>query len=76
MAITMYNRKYDTRTGEGLLEAVYDCLLRNSALDTIHIPHSDVFYVREALEARYKRDFSLEQVEEYMKDAGWTDVNT
>ena len=70
----MYNRDYSVRSREGLLEAVYDSLIRNSSLDTIHIPHSDVFYVREALEARYKRDFSLEQVEEYMKEAGWCDT--
>jgi len=74
MAITMYNLKYEIRTREGLLESVYDSLSRNSSLDTIHIPHSDVFYVREALEARFKRPLSLEQVEEYMKEAGWTDV--
>ena len=76
MAITMYNRDYSVRSREGLLEAVYDSLIRNSSLDAIHIPHSDVFYVREALEARFKRPLSLEQVEEYMRDMGWTDVNT
>mgnify|MGYP000019799260 CR=1 FL=1 len=64
---------YNVKSREGLLEKVYDCLESNTPLDSIHIPHSDVFFVREALEARYKRDFSLEQVEEYMKDAGWKD---
>lgn len=64
---------YEVKSREGLLEKVYDCLESNVPLDTIHIPHSDVFFVREALEARYKRDFSLEQTEEYMKDAGWLD---
>jgi hypothetical protein len=58
---------------EGLLEQVYDCLENNISLETIHIPHSDVFFVREALEARYKQEFTLEQAEEYMLDAGWTD---
>jgi hypothetical protein len=67
---------YELRSREGLVEAVYECLKENTPLDTIHIPHSDVFFVREALEARYKRDFTLEQVEEYMKDAGWTDVKS
>lgn len=64
---------HDTRTREGLLEQVYDCLTDNRPLDTIHIPHSDVFFVREALEARFKCELSLSQVEEYMKEAGWQD---
>jgi len=63
------------RSREGLLEKVYDCLRTGTSLDSVHIPHSDVFYVREALESRYKRDFSLEQTEEYMREAGWTDGN-
>lgn len=60
-------------TREGLIEAVYDCIKNNSPLDTLHIPHSDVFYVREALEDRFGRSLSLVQVEEYMKEAGWAD---
>src|SRR5210317_1575370 len=68
--ITMHKNE---RSREGLLEKVYDCLRTGTSLDSVHIPHSDVFYVREALESRYKRDFSLEQTEEYMREAGWTD---
>lgn len=67
----MYEQYVPSR--EGLLEQVYDCLENNISLETIHIPHSDVFFVREALEARYKQEFTLEQVEEYMLSAGWTD---
>lgn len=63
------------RTREGLVEAVYDCLKDNKPLDTVHIPHSDVFFVREALEARFKCELSLFQVEEYMREIGWTDSN-
>jgi hypothetical protein len=69
----MYEQYVPSR--EGLLEQVYDCLENNISLETIHIPHSDVFFVREALEARYKQEFTLEQAEEYMLDAGWTDTN-
>ena len=58
---------------EGLMEAVYDCIANNVPLDTLHVPHSDVFYVREALEDRFGRSFSLMQAEEYMKEAGWSD---
>lgn len=64
---------YKSRKSEGLIEKVYLCLTSNIPLDSIHIPHSDVFYVREALESRFKRDFSLEQTEEYMKEAGWSE---
>jgi hypothetical protein len=62
------------RTREGLIEAVYDCIRNNVSLNTIHIPHSDVFFVREALEDRFGRSLSLSQVEEYMKEAGWRDT--
>lgn len=65
--ITMY------KTREGLIEEVYLCLTTNTPLDSIHIPHSDVFFVREALEARFQCELSLLQVEEYMKEAGWRD---
>jgi aminoglycoside phosphotransferase family enzyme len=69
----MYNIKLELRTREGLVESVYDCIRSNTPLSSIHIPHSDVFFVREALEARFKCELSLSQVEEYMKEAGWTD---
>ena len=71
--ITMYNIKLELCTREGLIESVYDCIRNNTPLSSIHIPHSDVFFVREALEARFKCELSLSQVEEYMKEAGWTD---
>ena len=63
------------RTREGLVEKVYDCIRNNTPLSSIHIPHSDVFFVREALEARFDCELSLLQVEEYMKEAGWSDTN-
>ena len=63
------------RTREMLVEKVYDCIKNNTPLSSIHIPHSDVFYVRAALEARFKCELSLLQAEEYMKEAGWTDGN-
>ena len=72
----MYVPIEDTRTREGLVETVYDCIRNNKSLDSIHIPHSDVFFVREALEARFDCELSLFQVEEYMREAGWTDGST
>jgi len=71
--ITMYNLRYEVRTREGLVEKVYDSIRNNTPLSNIHIPHSDVFFVREALEARFDCELSLFQVEEYMKEAGWSD---
>lgn len=61
------------RSKNGLIEEVYLCLTKNLPLDSVHIPHSDVFYVREALEARFNCELSLLQTEEYMREAGWTD---
>lgn len=72
--ITMYNLRYEVRTREGLVEKVYDCIRNNTPLSSIHIPHSDVFFVREALEARFDCELSLFQVEEYMREAGWCDT--
>ena len=63
------------RTREGLVDKVYDCIRNNTPLSSIHIPHSDVFFVREALEARFDCELSLLQAEEYMREAGWTDTN-
>ena len=43
----------------------------NDSLDKLHIPHSDVFYVRKAVEAYYGRAFTLKEVEEAMIAEGW-----
>ena len=44
----------------------------NNSLHKLHIPHSDVFYVRKAVEAHYGRSFSLKEVEEAMIAEGWS----
>ena len=48
--------------------------VRNNKLNKIHIPHSDVYYVRAAVEALYGRSFSLKHVEAAMKAEGWKDT--
>ena len=58
---------------DNVLEAFYHAIRTNS-LDKLHIPHSDVFYVRTAVEAFYGRKFRLKQVEDAMKAEGWKDV--
>ena len=57
---------------DNVLEAFYDAI-RNNSLDRLHIPHSDVFYVRSAVEARYGRSFTLKHVEDAMRAEGWTE---
>ena len=42
-------------------------------LRRVHIPRSDVFYVREAVQAHYGRPFTLEHVEDAMRAEGWSD---
>ena len=53
-----------------VLEAFYNAIRTNS-LDKLHIPHSDVFYVRSAVEAYYGRSFTLKHVEDAMRAEGW-----
>jgi len=55
---------------DNVIEAFYKALANNS-LHKLHIPHSDVFYVRKAVEAYYGRSFSLKHVEEAMIAEGW-----
>jgi len=47
--------------------------LANGTISNLHIPHSDVFYVREAVQNHYGRPFTLEHVEWAMRMEGWTD---
>ena len=54
---------------DNVLEAFYDAI----SLDKLHIPHSDVFYVRQAVEAHYGRSFSLKHVEDAMRAEGWSE---
>ena len=58
---------------DNVIEAFYDAI-RNNTLHKLHIPHSDVFYVRKAVEAHYGRSFSLEEVEKAMSAEGWSGI--
>jgi|TARA_R100000479_G_scaffold153719_1_gene89679 hypothetical protein len=53
-----------------VLEDFYAAIVQDR-LDTVHIPHSDVFYVRKAIEHRTGILYSLEQIEAAMKAEGW-----
>ena len=57
---------------DNVIEAFYDAI-RTNTLHKLHIPHSDVFYVRTAVEAHYGRPFTLKEVEDAMRAEGWSD---
>ena len=57
---------------DNVIEAFYDAI-RTNTLHRLHIPHSDVFYVRTAVEAHYGRSFTLKEVEAAMRVEGWSD---
>jgi len=58
---------------DNVLSAFYEAI-RTNTLDRLHVPHSDVFYVRSALETKFSpRKFTLKETEDYMKLEGWTD---
>jgi hypothetical protein len=47
--------------------------LYKGSLNGVHIPHSDVYFVRAALEKRTGYLFPLNAVEAAMKAEGWRD---
>lgn len=58
---------------DNVLSAFY-AAIRTNSLDRLHIPHSDVFYVRNALETKFSpRKFTLKETEDYMRLEGWED---
>lgn len=59
---------------DNVLEEFYKHVLDGN-LEDLHIPHSDVFYVREAVQNHYGRAFTLEEVERAMRLEGWSDRN-
>ena len=59
-------------TPENVIDAFYRAI-RTNTLHNIHIPHSSVFYVRAAIEAKHGKLFSLSDVERAMKAEGMLD---
>ena len=58
---------------DNVLEEFYRHVI-NGNNEEMHIPHSDVFYVREAVQAHYGRPFTLKHVEDAMRAEGWSDT--
>ena len=57
---------------DNVIEEFYNAVINNN-LSKLHIPHSDVFYVRAAVEAHYGRSFTLKEVEDPMIAEGWSE---
>ena len=55
-----------------VLEDFYSAV-RNNRLDSIHVPHSDVFFVKAAMENRLGMEFKLVDVEAAMRAEGWNE---
>jgi hypothetical protein len=71
-------KRKETYTNDRVLESFYTDLIRaaNSrnpdyVLNRIHIPHSDVFYVREAIKNATGVEYSLDHVERAMYLEGY-----
>ena len=59
-------------TPHNMLEAFYHAIHTNT-LNRLHIPHSSVFYVRAAIEAKTGKRYTLKHVENAMKHEGMLD---
>ena len=57
---------------DNVLDEFYKHVLDGN-IEDLHIPHSDVYYVREAVQAHYGKPFTLEHVEWAMRMEGWAD---
>ena len=64
----MSNHNIHLYSSEDVIEEFYNAIADNDSkrLRRVHIPKSDVFYVREALEARLGQRYSLDHVERAM----------
>ena len=59
-------------TPENMLEAFYDAI-RNNKLNSLHIPHSSVFYIRSLIESDTGVRYTLKHVETAMRAEGMLD---
>lgn len=64
----MAKKRVQLYADEDVIEHFYSVLANNDtrAIQQVHIPKSDVFYVREALEARTGVRYTLDHVERAM----------
>ena len=69
---TVRKRKKVQLRDKFVLEDFYSAV-RNNRLDSIHVPHSDVFFVKAAMENRLGMEFKLVDVEAAMRAEGWNE---
>jgi len=50
--------------------------VRTNRLDSLHVPHSDVFFVRAALREKTGTLYPLDVVEKAMRQEGWNESRT
>lgn len=64
----MYKNKVSMYSSEDVIEEFYDAIADGDSkrLRRVHIPKSDVFYVREALRSKLGKSFTLDHVERAM----------
>ena len=64
----MYKNKVSLYSSENVIEEFYDAIADGDSnrLRRVHIPKSDVFYVREALQVRLGESFTLDHIERAM----------
>lgn len=67
------NSKVKTYISDNVLEKFYEAVASGDSitLERVHIPLSDVFYVRKHLEAKFSKKFSLDYVERCMYLEGY-----
>ena len=65
---TMSKNKVNMYSSEDVIEEFYDAIADGDSkrLRRVHIPKSDVFYVREALQVRLGQSFTLDHIERAM----------
>ena len=57
---------------EFVLEDFYSAV-QAGRLDSTHVPHSDVFFVKAAMEDKLNIKFTLEDIERAMRAEGWSE---
>tara|TARA_R100001443_G_scaffold110961_1_gene123400 strand:- start:291 stop:548 length:258 start_codon:yes stop_codon:yes gene_type:complete len=69
----MYKKKVQLYASESVIEDFYEALASENTrfLNKVHIPKSDVFYVREAIYNRTGTKYSLDHVERAMYLEGY-----
>ena len=69
----MNKKQVQLYASENVLEDFYKALIDNNprAFTRVHIPKSDVFYIREAIKCQTGVTFTLDHVERAMYLEGW-----